>query len=1524
MNGETDNTNPRPQDLSYADQQELLAFVEKRRWFEGKLESLKALAPVYPFVHPVLVPDPGSTAGYVRAGAESSKWRLPNKAQLAAWVNERNALVDEVERFDDGDMERMKEKTRQMTRVPLTQPSTDLVEVTLDLILLIDQLLAVLRNRGSILELTSLRLHWDDLRYEVRRETESVADEIDHVVAEAQAWLPGAATILRWEPRRRRSSAQLPPSPKIRLSSSEQSLPEDAVAPMTPPLGSTQIPRSPTRTPSPTKLPGSPSKPHNVPRSALHISILRSQLVGLQTRHRNLQYNLVKRSGAILDKMIDQAGCLKDLGGVDGPLEEDGQHAIPDALIDLQEELEARATDIGNKVTWCTSFEQQCRKGHDHFSRSARAGKAGSDFLVEIKSALSQVPTSSKHAALQQMFADASSALPPPLDAESLPMPSHPAFPAKDDHNEAVFAALNEARSDAEVDLDLGDKMLAYYGQLLRAREALQAQHARVQMLREHLQQAILQLEMGSDTAPRPTLGGVASNGGDHSEWLRNIASWTDEGDMATRAATDAHETTVLAVMQYRKALSSASMAVKPHLPQDGVPDDLGPLVDDDSHDLISLGKRCAELAKRMRSDADAVPLVLSIREANEEISNGLSSLRSDVIRAINLAAWSPCSPSSLPTTLNDDLSALQERASEFDRDMGRLRAMPFTLDAIPPLESTFKQTRDNMVEACHELDVFQRVSAQAKTVRDLQGEANRLVEQLEAAGNSLPEATSVASDAIVADLRGRVTEWNDSIIPRVGLVSGQEPSSSAWSPDDELRGSSGPLTPPLTPVDRVGERSMFMSTMPDLVALDKRVRSEVNHQSARVMASIARLSGVHDRLAYERWAAPVRSATQSLEAAKEQLQTTLSRLMDELGHLKDDNPTSRHEHAVESIRTGAEAIGKHASTVRMLVTKLNDVLGADASDGIDMRKAADVFSSADVAREAALGQITKAEKWQRQLEDVVAQSLLARSVTPVNVTSGDIPRTPDQVAKKVQSLSGGLDALDLEAIVHPSPAQLRATPKRRRLPNSSEAEQLAKAFTAIADTARSIARAQPYSPELKMLLDKVASQGFLVPDLKGLAKVSDAANVCDEAFSRLLDTVDAGAGREATRAAEGEAQAAFDTLQNLSLPLLGDSRVALERRRVSNTWRELRVVAEEDSVAGSSTAESSATASERRAKPRLPLNPAPRRTRTNSMFTNGTQDWGTPTPSRVLSDTTQARVRRSRPSLDNVPFTPKTMSRPRSSLPTSISMPSRTIPRAMTPTVPVPFKLSTSRSTSRLSRSTSSSANLASLAEAPTPTRPRARFGSEPPTSASATRKPKFKATREKSTLDAAVQNVLRELDLRVPIVPAGRLSPDEWKDESGRYWIGYGARARMCFCRILESKTVMVRVGGGWCELTRYLLSHFADEIEATDSSSGWNTSPVTVTSASLKRATSSLSSIGPGTPCRANLPAQSTTSPVAHATTPLPLRAASLSPEKSPGPGSPLVPFQFMRKASESPSVRDKERAALRRTLENGRAK
>ena len=55
------------------------------------------------------------------------------------------------------------------------------------------------------------------------------------------------------------------------------------------------------------------------------------------------------------------------------------------------------------------------------------------------------------------------------------------------------------------------------------------------------------------------------------------------------------------------------------------------------------------------------------------------------------------------------------------------------------------------------------------------------------------------------------------------------------------------------------------------------------------------------------------------------------------------------------------------------------------------------------------------------------------------------------------------------------------------------------------------------------------------------------------------------------------------------------------------------------------------------------------------------------------------------------------------------------------------------------------------------------------------------------------------------VPIVPVGLDSGDEWKDQSGRYWIGAEGRAKLCFCRILRSQTVMIRIGGGWVELSQ-----------------------------------------------------------------------------------------------------------------------
>ncbi|KAK9727682.1 hypothetical protein K7432_001616 [Basidiobolus ranarum] len=62
---------------------------------------------------------------------------------------------------------------------------------------------------------------------------------------------------------------------------------------------------------------------------------------------------------------------------------------------------------------------------------------------------------------------------------------------------------------------------------------------------------------------------------------------------------------------------------------------------------------------------------------------------------------------------------------------------------------------------------------------------------------------------------------------------------------------------------------------------------------------------------------------------------------------------------------------------------------------------------------------------------------------------------------------------------------------------------------------------------------------------------------------------------------------------------------------------------------------------------------------------------------------------------------------------------------------------------------------------------------------------------------LDSEIGRIVNNCPLRVKISKA---------NDPNKYWIGES----LCYCRILASKMVMVRVGGGWCELSRYLLDH------------------------------------------------------------------------------------------------------------------
>ena len=74
------------------------------------------------------------------------------------------------------------------------------------------------------------------------------------------------------------------------------------------------------------------------------------------------------------------------------------------------------------------------------------------------------------------------------------------------------------------------------------------------------------------------------------------------------------------------------------------------------------------------------------------------------------------------------------------------------------------------------------------------------------------------------------------------------------------------------------------------------------------------------------------------------------------------------------------------------------------------------------------------------------------------------------------------------------------------------------------------------------------------------------------------------------------------------------------------------------------------------------------------------------------------------------------------------------------------------------------------------------------------------------KSKLDVAVGDVVNKLPVDVDIKV--EVAHDTWQDKSGKYWIGGEEQPKLCFCRILRSQTVMVRVGGGWMELSKWVF--------------------------------------------------------------------------------------------------------------------
>jgi hypothetical protein len=454
----------------------------------------------------------------------------------------------------------------------------------------------------------------------------------------------------------------------------------------------------------------------------------------------------------------------------------------------------------------------------------------------------------------------------------------------------------------------------------------------------------------------------------------------------------------------------------------------------------------------------------------------------------------------------------------------------------------------------------------------------------------------------------------------------------------------------------------------------------------------------------------------------------------------------------------------------------------------------------------------------------------------------------------RILSLRRRLRAIAINEVARP----LQISMSSSNLPTEDQKDAMQSEFSLVqAEVAQLPASAQEISvdTELRSLRTEMDASAELMARICHLVALSDAIQVCDGTCSDLLEHVDSypslpvGAltssyvpssqfpPEEQLSGRLTFTQSTIDAMLLAFSLVTDDARAEAEIQRVLQTWAELKDMAH-DRINGRKSRPASVTSSGRsssasvvRARPpptrgnkarhystlsvgaskdgKLlpPARPTSRRAaaaplttqpphRSPSRSSSSRRSVSGPfvvTNARLYSSTFASRQRTASLSSNNeVPVSvnsstnERVTSRPR-------AMSGRSI-RSSSPTFSEISSLSRSAKTPSRS-STTSTSTWARAPRQPFPNLPT----SSPPRPRHKQPKKQYVAN-PKNKLDVAVGDVVNQLPVNINIEHVA----DTWQDQSGKYWIG-DQDPKLCFCRILRSQTVMVRVGGGWAELSK-----------------------------------------------------------------------------------------------------------------------
>ncbi|WVQ99546.1 hypothetical protein IAU59_006682 [Kwoniella sp. CBS 9459] len=789
-------------DLHEDDAQELRDFLEKRRWFESKLKILEDVPPIYPFVHPRFA------AGIEKSSdtrAHTERWPLPSVDQVKQWQTERDQIEEEVLEFDGGDLERIKRKTRTATQLPLTARSTHLVSVTLDLIVLVDRLLKLLRHRGEVLQLTKLRLEWDRLRWEIVSETRKIREEVDSIVKDKGRWTPAAAdkTWTSSSPKLDVSSTTTPHTPPRPNPSSVPSIASS--------LNSIHL--SPDLRPD---SPGqSPSRSHSTPKRSLHVPLLHSQLVNVQIRHQTLSSTRVSRSGAILDRMIDIACPLKGLGDVNGPSDEtqDGG-AVPDELLDVQDEMEEEVRQLGDKVMWCKELEDHWKRSEAYHASSSQALSAADQVLSDLQSALDKPATSERHQRLAEMLERAEKCLPTRLDDTSFPNPTHPDYPEVDVHNGEVVMVLKAEHDIAMQAVDKGRRGIEWYRKLVIAREEMYVKRHDILNESTALKQTLHLIANGTVEVKRPdplneedVIGSLP--------WSEMMKEWMEDATAQIDVARSVTRSSMLACQRYRNA------SRLPIVIQDGYSayqDESIAMVGDEADKLLRMTQSVTKGVEEALQHREMLKIIRPMLLAALSILTTQERSFDSLINAVGQSPW-PEDHTSSNADYAEVLRQLEQRINaEVTLPDATLRSRFATHDHNRSINHQSFDTVLKVVAFQKDLqrtyELLKRLRGQASAVKIINEEAENFILNI----STLRTSVGVGP---LETLEKDVEAWRADLATRVPLLS-----------DEVSRGAA-----------RLQEPSAASDHLVDLGKIDQRTRNAVNERTMQVAAAMVELT---------------------------------------------------------------------------------------------------------------------------------------------------------------------------------------------------------------------------------------------------------------------------------------------------------------------------------------------------------------------------------------------------------------------------------------------------------------------------------------------------------------------------------------------------------------------------------------------------------------------------------------------------------------------------------------------------------